>query len=304
MLNFKLKNYPMSSFITILPQGQIDQLKNTYVKKQKRESIIILIGFLVFALLLFLSWRVADVRLDVFYTHIGSFFNYFTRIFKLDNGSFVLTNPQDWYWGFFRWLRLLWETILISYSATIFGTLLAFVASFMQARNLGNSPIISFIIKRVLEFCRTVPDIVFALIFIVAFGLGPLPGVLAILLHTTGTLGKQFSETIDNINMKPVDGLRATGASWLSTVRFGVVPQVITSYLSYSLLRFEINVRGASVLGFVGAGGIGQDLIEAIRKFYYSDVSAILCMIILTVFVIDLLTEKMRHAVLKLEVRS
>jgi phosphonate transport system permease protein len=133
------------------------------------------------------------------------------------------------------------------------------------------------------------------LIFVVAFGLGALPGVLALAIHTMGALGKLFSEVVENIDMKPVDGLTSTGASWTEMVRFAAVPQVLANFASYGLLRFEINVRGAAVMGFVGAGGIGQDLIEAIRKFYYSDVSAILLMIILTVTIIDLVTEQIRH---------
>jgi phosphonate transport system permease protein len=129
---------------------------------------------------------------------------------------------------------------------------------------------------------------VFALIFVIAFGLGPMAGVLAITIHTIGALGKQYSEMVENIDMKPVEGVRCTGAGWISCMRFAVLPQVAAGFASYTLLRFEINVRGASVMGFVGAGGIGQELLVAIRKFYYSDVSAILLMIILTVFVIDI----------------
>jgi phosphonate transport system permease protein len=125
--------------------------------------------------------------------------------------------------------------------------------------------------------------------------------VLAITLHTTGTLGKLFAEVIENIDMKPVEGVQGTGGSWLSQVRFGVLPQVLSNFASYALLRFEINVRGAAVIGFVGAGGIGQELIVAIRKFYYSDVSAILLMLLVCVMVIDWGSEKLRYRLLAAE---
>ncbi len=115
------------------------------------------------------------------------------------------------------------------------------------------------------------------------------------MIHTAGALGKLFAEVVENIDMKPVEGIVASGSTRWQSIRYGVVPQVLPNFASYALLRFEINVRGASVMGFVGAGGIGQDLIAAIRKFYYSDVSAILLMIIATVMVIDLLTEQLRH---------
>jgi phosphonate transport system permease protein len=119
--------------------------------------------------------------------------------------------------------------------------------------------------------------------------------VLAIAIHTLGGQGKLFSEIVENIDMKPVEGATAAGASWTRMVRFAVVPQVLPGFLSYALLRFEINVRSAAVLGFVGAGGIGQDLIEAVRKFYYNDVAALLVLIILTVTLIDTGTSWLRH---------
>src|SRR6185436_19181647 len=159
------------------------------------------------------------------------------------------------------------------------------------------------VIRRLLEFARTVPGIVFALIFVIAFGLGPMAGVLAIAVHSAGALGKLFSEIVENADMKPVEGVRSTGASWLSCMRFGVLPQVSAGFASYTLLRFEINVREASVMGFVGAGGIGQELLVAVRKFYYYDVSAILLLIIVTVFLIDIGTGWIRGGLFGREAR-
>jgi phosphonate transport system permease protein len=207
---------------------------------------------------------------------------------KLEDGTRVWTNIAEWFWGFRKWFRFLGETILISYVGTLFGAVLAFVLNFFAAENTSPASWLRFTVKRLMEFCRTVPGIVFALIFVIAFGLGPMAGVLAVAIHSTGALGKQYSEIVENIDMKPVEGVRSTGASWISCMRFGVLPQVAAGFASYSLLRFEINVREASVMGFVGAGGIGQELIVAVRKFYYSDVSAILVMIVVTVFVIDI----------------
>ena len=165
-------------------------------------------------------------------------------------------------------------------SARCAGAVLGFALNFLAAENTAPAPWLRFAVKRFMEFCRTVPDIVFALIFVIAFGLGPMAGVLAIAIHCVGALGKQYLEIVENIDMKPVEGVRSTGASWISCMRFAVLPQVVAGFASYTLLRFEINVRGASVMGFVGAGGIGQELVVAIRKFYYSDVSAILLMIV------------------------
>ena len=222
------------------------------------------------------------------------------RLGKLDTGERVWTDPVYWFWGLGRWTLLLGETILIAYVATLTGVVAAIAGAVFASRNLGRWPMARFVVRRVLEFCRTVPDIVFALIFVVAFGLGPLPGILAIAVHTTGALGKLFAEVIENIDMRPIEGIAATGATWVSQVRFGALPQVLSNFASYALLRFEINVRGATVIGFVGAGGIGETLLTAIRKFFYSDVSAILLMLIVCVVLIDIASERLRHRLLGL----
>ena len=277
----------------------VEQLASAYAAEVSRKRRRFLVaGTVVFALVLAAGW-IAEVRPGLFIDNIHKFPNYIGRIFVLDSGPmtgrFVLFDIPGWFWGFGKWLRLLLDTLLIAYVATVLGAAFGFVASFFAAGNLGVSPPLSFAVRRFLEFCRTVPELVFALIFVLAFGLGPIAGVLAIIVHTTGALGKLFYEVIENIDQKPVEGIMSSGASWTTTMRFAVVPQVLANFVSYGLLRFEINVRGASVMGFVGAGGIGQDLIEAIRKFYYPDVSAILVLIIATVAVIDLVTERIRH---------
>jgi phosphonate transport system permease protein len=123
--------------------------------------------------------------------------------------------------------------------------------------------------RRFLEFCRGVPEILLALVFVFAVGIGPLAGVLAIAIHTTGALGKLFAEVNENASMRPVDGITAVGGNWFDEMRYGIVPQVLPNFFSYALLRFEINVRASSIVGFVGAGGIGQELNHVIS--FYSD---------------------------------
>ncbi|MBI1354628.1 MAG: phosphonate ABC transporter, permease protein PhnE [Acidobacteria bacterium] len=204
---------------------------------------------------------------------------------------------REWFWGLDRWLLLLAETLAIAFLATLLGTAVAALLSFSAARNLARSRWERTLTRRALELARTVPVLVFALIFVVAFGGGPLAGVLALAVHSAGSLGKLFSEVNENAGMGPVDSLRATGAGWAQTARYAVLPQSLPSFLSYSMLRFEINVRSASVIGFVGVGGIGQELYYAIRQFLYHDVGAILALIVLTVTAIDLVGEKLRGLV-------
>jgi phosphonate transport system permease protein len=278
----------MTVAVSILPSQQLAALNAAYRKAVARKRLRVALGAAIFFAALVVASFGAEVNLRTFFKHFGNFVSYFNRILTLEDGTRVWTNLTEWLWGFRKWSLLLGETILISYVGTLFGAVLAFALNFLAAENTSPSVWLRVIVKRLMEFCRTVPDIVFALIFVIAFGLGPMAGVLAVTIHSIGALGKQFAEMVENIDMKPVEGVRSTGASWISCMRFAVLPQVAAGFASYTLLRFEINVRGASVMGFVGAGGIGQELVVAIRKFYYSDVSAILLMIVVTVFVIDI----------------
>jgi phosphonate transport system permease protein len=276
------------------PPQQIAALEAAYDATVARKRLRFIVGLVVFVLLLIVAGLGAEVAPKTFVEKIGNFFGYFDRILNLDTGKRVWTDPAEWFWGWQKWLKLLAETLLLSYVGTGIGAVGAFCLNFFAAANVSPHPVTRFVVRRFLEFCRTVPGIVFALIFVIAFGLGPMAGVLAIAIHSVGALGKLYSEQVENIDMKPLEGVRSTGASWMSSMRFAVLPQVMPGFASYSLLRFEINVREASVMGFVGAGGIGQELVVAVRKFFYSDVSAILLMIIVTVFIIDVCTGWLR----------
>lgn len=289
----------MPTTLPRLPDDRLGELLALHTTALRRTRLRAVLGAGVLAALIVVAGWFADVDLVKMAGRIGTVGDYFARILVFDGGDhsgrFVLVAPGEWMWGWVKWTRLIVDTLLIAYVGTLLGAIGGFFLSFLAATNLGRSAWIRVSVKRFLEVCRTVPELVFALVFVIAFGLGALPGVLALAIHTTGALGKLFTEVVENIDMRPVEGATATGASWWQTVRFAAVPQVLANFASYALLRFEINVRGASVMGFVGAGGIGQDLIEAIRKFYYADVSAILVLIIVTVMIIDLLTERLRH---------
>jgi phosphonate transport system permease protein len=294
----------MATAVSILPGPQLAALNEAYRKAVARKRLRMTLAAAVCFAALVIAAIGAEVNLRTFFTYFGNFVSYFDRIFTLEDGHRVWTNIGEWFWGWHKWLKMLGETILISYVGTLAAAVLAFALNFLAAENTSPAPWLRFVVRRLLEFARTVPGIVFALIFVIAFGLGPMAGVLAIAIHSTGALGKLFSEIVENADMKPVEGVRSTGASWLSCMRFAVLPQVSAGYASYALLRFEINVREASVMGFVGAGGIGQELVVAIRKFYYSDVSAILVTIIVTVFVIDIVTGWLRSRLFGKDARA
>lgn len=200
-----------------------------------------------------------------------------------------------WFYALPRWLGLLWESIEMAILATALGGVAAFLLSFIAARNIGPGRWASMAVRRLLELLRTLPDIVVALVFVQAFGPGAAAGILAIALHTTGALGKLMSEVHENIDMKPLEGVRATGGNWFHTIRFGVVPQILPNFFSYALLRLEINIAAAAAVGYVGAGGIGQDLVIAIENLRFDDALAIILLVIGLIFVIDMVSERIRH---------
>ena len=202
----------------------------------------------------------------------------------------------EWYWGAGEWFHSLLNTLLMAYLATVLGTIIGGAISFFAARNLAHNYLIYWVARRVLEIARTVPDIVWALLFVFAFGIGPVAGILAITVHTLGAQGKLFAEVNENISPLPIDGIRAAGGNWFHEMRFGVLPQVLPNYLSYTFWRIELNVRSATIVGFVGAGGIGHDLFTAVQLLYFGDVGAILLIIVVTIMAIDMLSERIRHS--------
>jgi phosphonate transport system permease protein len=285
----------MASSIVNVSQARLEVLVADYqreVVRRRRQSLLVLA---VLAVLIVVAGRFGEVDLKNLIDNISNFTSYFGRILPKLSVAHFGADVADWYWNLTGWLKLLLDTVLIAYLGTLIGAVGAFAMTFLAATNLAPSGTLRWSIKRAFEFCRTVPNLVFALMFVSAFGLGPLAGILAIAIHSFGTLGKLFTEALENIDMRPVEGVRSTGSRFIEAMRFGALPQVMSTFASYTLLRFEINVREGSVVGMVGAGGIGQDLFVAIRKFYYTDVSAILLMIIVCVAVIDLVTERIRH---------
>ncbi|MGK7891061.1 MAG: phosphonate ABC transporter, permease protein PhnE [Leptolyngbyaceae cyanobacterium] len=205
-------------------------------------------------------------------------------------GRFFPPNFTNWKF----YLSDIVETVAMGIWGTLMAAIVAVPLGILSAENLCPYWLV-FIIRRFGDAMRAINELVFAVIFIVAVGLGPFAGVLALFIHTTGTLGKLFSEAVESIDPGPVEGIRATGATKLQEIVFGVIPQVIPLWSSFVLYRFEANVRSASVLGFVGAGGIGVTLIQNFRAFKYQEVGAMLFMLIVTVAIIDTISSKIRN---------
>lgn len=237
-------------------------------------------GFIL--LLLAASWQGADMRP--------------AELFR-DSGN-MATYAADFFPPNFRQWRLYVDEMVVTLQIALWGTALAVITAVPMAL-LASSNIVPWWIyqpvRRLMDACRAINEMVFAMLFVVAVGLGPFAGVLALWIHTSGILAKLFSEAVEAIDPQPVEGIRSTGASALHEIVYGVIPQVIPLWISFTLYRFESNVRSASVVGMVGAGGIGVVLWEIIRGFQYAETGAVMLIIIATVSVIDLVSSRIRH---------
>ncbi|WP_408588589.1 phosphonate ABC transporter, permease protein PhnE [Paraburkholderia bannensis] len=190
----------------------------------------------------------------------------------------------------------MWVTVAVALWGTVLAIVCAVPFGLMSAHNLAPAWVLHPV-RRLMDACRAINEMVFAMLFIVAVGLGPFAGVLALWVHTTGVLAKLFAEAVEAIDPRPAEGVRATGATPLDEIIYGVLPQVMPLWISYALYRFESNVRSAMVVGMVGAGGIGVVLYEEIRSFDYAQTCAVLIMVIAVVTAIDLVSARLRARV-------
>jgi len=250
----------------------------------KRTTTNIVIWAVILIALMW-SWEGADMR-------PMALINDASNMAAFADGFF----PPD----FYEWPTILSE-IIITIQIAIWGTVLSVVCAvpfgILSSENIAPWWICQPV-RRLMDAFRAINEIVFAMLFVVAVGLGPFAGVLALWIHTTGILAKLFSEAVEAIDPQPVEGIKATGADQTLQVIYGVIPQVMPLWISYSLYRFESNIRSATVLGIVGAGGIGQILWENIRGFDYGGTAACLIVIVLTVSLLDVASQRLRKMVI------
>lgn len=216
-------------------------------------------------------------------------------------GNMVIVLRQMVVWkGFLGWdftgiLQGLAETLAMAFLGTLIAAVLAFPLAFVGARNVTHLLVVRQLVRRCCDLLRGIDSLIWALVFVRAVGLGPLAGVLAIITNETGTFGKIFSEAVENTDPKPVEGVRSTGGSRLQELRFAVLPQVAPVMLSQVLYLFESNTRSATILGVVGAGGIGLQLSERIRVQYWDQAAFIIILVLIVVAVIDTLSRILRE---------
>lgn len=250
-------------------------------RRSLKQSATYYLGWAVLFGLLAWSWEGADMRPWALVEYSGN-------MVRFAEGFF----PPD----FHQW-RLYGEEMIVTVQIALWGTVLAIILAIPFGILCSENLVPWYVyqpMRRLMDAFRAINEMVFAMLFVVAVGLGPFAGVLALFIHTTGILAKLFSEAVEAVDPRPVEGIRATGSTWLQEVVFGVIPQVLPLWVSYSLYRFESNVRSATVLGIVGAGGIGQVLWEYIRGFYYAETAAVMIIIIVSVSLLDVASQRLR----------
>ena len=249
----------------------------------KRTTLNLVLWALVLIALMW-SWEGADMRPMALYNDAANMASFIDGFF-----------PPD----FYDWPTMLREMV-ITLQIALWGTALSILCAIPFGILSSENMVPWWIwqpVRRLMDAFRAINEIVFAMLFVVAVGLGPFAGVLALWIHTTGVLAKLFSEAVEAIDPQPVEGIKATGADKIQQIIFGVIPQVMPLWISYSLYRFESNVRSATVLGIVGAGGIGMILWEQIRGFNYAGTAATMIVIVVSVTLIDIVSQRLRKLV-------
>lgn len=239
-------------------------------------------------------WTIALVYLiwSLWYFDISRFLNASDRVWDLLRNFVVWRDMDTWLYGHI-YLGIA-QTLAMAFLGTFLGSLGALVVGFLGARNVMPFWIVRQAVRRVLDVLRGVDQLVWGLVFVRAVGLGPLAGVLAIFVSDLGTLSKLYAEAIENIDRKQVEGVRATGAGPLAVIRYGYLPQVLPVFISQSLYFLESNTRGATILGIVGAGGIGMIIIERFRASLYDQVAFVVLNVLVLIFLIDWLSKRVR----------
>lgn len=246
------------------------------------------------SLLVYGTWAAAFVYLGFAFWYFD-----FARMFApSENAQRLLAAMFRWEdmetWQYANIYRGIAETLAMAFLGTFLASIVALFVGFLAARNIVRFPVFRHTVRRILDVFRGVDQLVWALVFVRAVGLGPLAGVLAIFISDIGTLSKLYSEAIENIDRKQVAGIKATGAGPIRTIRFGILPQVFPVFLSQSLYFLESNTRSATILGIVGAGGIGMIIIERFRATLYDQVVFVVINVLILVAIIDWVSKKIR----------
>lgn len=233
------------------------------------------------------------LAISLWYFDIARLLTASDRVWRLISSMFVWRDMASWNFGHIY--SAIAQTLAMAFLGTLLGSIAALFIGFLAARNTMPSRVVRQIVRRLLDIFRGVDQLVWGLVFVRAVGLGPLAGVLAIFISDMGTLSKLYSEAIENIDRKQVEGVRATGAGPVKVVRYGYLPQVLPVFISQSLYFFESSTRSATILGLVGAGGVGMIIIERFRANLFDQVTFVVLNVLVCIFAIDWISKKIRE---------
>ena len=282
---------------TLNSPASLRHVQDNYMELVRRKRMYSGLILVVFVALLASGYMLADDRsAGGFWDGIGNIFDFPSEVVR--EAAEKAANLPGLMLGA---VPSLIETLNIAAVSTLIGVLAGGLFALMATRGLARWPRLIGLFRRIMDTLRAFPEIVIALVLIFILGGGPVPAMIAIALHTAGALGKLFSEVAENADLKPVEGLRSVGANWFQTMMLGVMPQVAPNWLSYALLRFEINIRASAILGFVGEGGIGHDLKLAMQwgQGRYDEVVAIFIVLFLTIVAVDQTSSHFRDKLVK-----
>ena len=278
--------------LSAAPQN-VDRIQSSYMAQVQRRRLYGGLTLLIFVMLMVSGFNVADDR------NAGGFWEGLHQIgaYPADVLSEAWEKRADLPGLIAKFFPALVETINIAAVSTLIGALAGLILSLLSTRGLAKWPRLIPLFRRFSDIMRAVPEIVIALVLIFVLGGGPVPAMIAIAIHTAGALGKLFSEVAENADLKPVEGLASTGATWSQRMLLAVMPQVAPNYVSYALLRFEINIRASAILGFVGAGGLGYELRNAMAwgPGRFDEAAAIFILLFGTIVFFDQLSSHYRN---------
>ena len=271
----------------------VDPVRSAYMAQVQRRRLYGGLTLLIFVVLMLAGFDIADAR------NAGGFWEGLHQIgaYPADVLSEAWEKRAALPGLIVKYFPALVETVNIAAVSTLLGALAGLVLSLLGTKGLARWPRLVLLFRRMADVMRAVPEIVIALVLIFVLGGGPVPAVIAIAIHTAGALAKMFSEVAENADLKPVEGLASTGAGWAQRMLLGVLPQVAPNYVSYTLLRFEINIRASAILGFVGAGGLGYELRNAMAwgPGRFDEAAAIFILLFGTIVFFDQLSSRYRN---------
>lgn len=293
--------------VTLSRKAAITERHWQELSRRRRFYTYLSLGILLVALMGSL-WFANETNAGKFFDRLPYFFDFFGDMVPRDameiwralfdlptpyaDGSLKFDYPDGrvYLFGSFympEYIYKMLETINIAIFSTVVGFVAGFLLCFLAASNLTTSKWLRFFVRRILEVLRAFPEIVIAGFFVAVLTIGAVPAMIAVAIHTIGSLGKMFYEVVENADMKADEGLRAAGGNWVERVWFGIVPQILPNFLSYGLLRLEINVRASTIIGAVGGGGIGEALRLSISRGHEAKTLAIVLLLFVTIIAID-----------------